>query len=234
MAQARLPVQMGSWLIKTFSCVFDMEKQAVTNFGAAVPKKYIFTTSAQSYLDSSRSIHMYPAFTQAFGKACTYMRGERQVHDDEFGAVRGRRREEGICVQLHTQHRAQANHMSWLTNMYDVKNAFYCVTTDMLRQWWHSVDNAFISNMYKQILHQPVCLMQCADTHLFLQARGSVPPGLFCATEVFNSAYRVALHDYHDQARGICNLVQARSLINPEQYVDAAHTKFVDDVATTI
>eukprot|EP00973_Karenia_brevis_P037163 5122983-Karenia_brevis.AAC.1 len=87
MAETQLPLQvrgLGSdqrfpgipkwhsrmeYLFATINTTKCLPITSVINMGIHVPKKYIATVDEEAFVDTMRSIHVYSAFVQAFGKA---------------------------------------------------------------------------------------------------------------------------------------------------------------------
>eukprot|EP00973_Karenia_brevis_P066031 9177891-Karenia_brevis.AAC.1 len=82
-------------------CVRSLPVSAIINEGVDIPKKVASIDHKTSVCNVSRSIHLYPSFTQGFVRAYEkFKTGIRpSPHYSAFGAIRGRRREEAILIQ---------------------------------------------------------------------------------------------------------------------------------------
>ncbi len=69
------------------------------------PKKYTSAMEEPQVCDMERTIHMYSAFTQNLGKAISASGETFEPPMFGFGAIPKKRREEAICIQLHSQWR---------------------------------------------------------------------------------------------------------------------------------
>ena len=115
--------------------------QAVCNSGATIPKKHMSHTSHTSAVEGTRTIHVYTGFTQCLIRVCMHNIGKEKLKvnsQNSFGAVKGKRREEAVSIQLHNMFVCKVNGWSSLTKLYDMRNAFYCVshekTSDYLKK----------------------------------------------------------------------------------------------------
>ena len=221
-------------LFETIGATLCLPLSVITNYGCHVPKKYVATCSPEEYLESSRSIHVYAPLIQNLGKASMKMMSTPYVPNyNLFCAVKGKRRDEAIGVQLLNQYHCSNAGLTWATSLYDVKNAFYCVPHGLLQSWYDRCGWDFIQQMFRQVLENHICLMVCCDTMCYLSPSMGVPPGLFAATDIFNFAYQHVLSSYALEADQIANMVKVWSL-DESQWISSSSTIFVDDIASTV
>eukprot|EP00973_Karenia_brevis_P037582 5186039-Karenia_brevis.AAC.1 len=74
------------------------------------------------------------------------------------------------------------------------------------------------------------------DGCTYLSPSAGVAPGLFCATDIFNTIYDIVLHEYCNEASKVSNMLQVPSLAlqanqSSSTLVPTAATVFVDDLA---
>ena len=144
-------------------------------------------TSSRTAIDGGRTIHVYSAFTQNILKV-----GIKQckVYDvktaSAFGAIRKRRREEAICIQLHNRFHCSFNNWSCLTRCFDMKNAFYCPTIVSVTEQFDHCPEPYHS-YFEDTLGNCIAIVSCQDRTMLVRTRTGVPPGLVCATKVFNN-----------------------------------------------
>ena len=89
-------------------------------------------------MDMGRSIHMYAALAQAIGKAIQDGVNLPVPHYSAFGAIKGRRRDEALGIHMINMYKAKSNILSCVTDLFDVRNAFYCVQHSGKTNEYHS------------------------------------------------------------------------------------------------
>ena len=86
----------------------------------------------------------------------------------------------------------------------------------------------------EQIIDNCIAIVACQDGVAVLHTQSGIPPGLTCATQVFNKVYEEALTKYTEAIAETTCLLHVKS-VDPAntQTQSAATSTFVDDIATT-
>ena len=130
-------------LIATMFATKCLPIQAVCNNGVTIPKKNMSMDDPTQATEGTRTIHVYSAFTQNVMKVCQRHNQVRQVSHSEFGAIKHRRREEAIAIQLFNGEMCARNGYSYLTKCFDVKNAFYCPTHEEIAECYETCPSPY-------------------------------------------------------------------------------------------
>ena len=69
---------------------------------------------------------------------------------------------------------------------------------------------------------------------MVLNAGSGVPPGLFCATDLFNWIYGLNLEDFRLSIQTQTSMMRVPSITDGNEILDTSITSFVDDFATTV
>ena len=173
----------------------------------------------------------------------------KELPSNYFGAVRGRQREEAICIQRMNHEACRRNNKNHALVLHDVTNAFYSPKDGALNEWWGNTKIEYVQNLYYHIFNKSVTVMPAADGIAMLRQGQGVPPGLSSATDIFNRAYETPVEKYKQYTDKIC----AMGVISPFEDVeqedadqplkagrepggkrlDASKTIFVDDIAAS-
>ena len=84
----------------------------------------------------------------------------------QFGAIKGRRREEAVVVQLQNQFLCKRAGISCMSKFFDVRNAFYCVVFGGLQKFYGQCKNDFARSFYEQILENCITRLECCDGNI--------------------------------------------------------------------
>ena len=93
------------------------------------------------------------------------------VAANAFGAIRQRRREEAICIQLHNRYRCSRAKISVLTRFFDVRNAFYCVDHAEFNRLFADWDVKSEEHMATIVHNNIVAIYASDELFLFLLGR---------------------------------------------------------------
>ena len=156
---------------------------------------------------------------------------ENQSHT-AFGAVWKRRRKEAIAIQFHNHDFCKRMGWSALTRFFDVANAFYCVRHEEVLQRFESCDEPY-RLFFQQVTENCLTAVECQDGLAVAAPSSGVPPGLTCATKLFNACYDVPLQQYYKSIRHATKLLDVVGLEGNE-IINSSSTSFVDDLATTV
>ena len=93
--------------------------QAVCNVGACIPKKVMSRINVETAIEGMRTIHVYSAFTQNVLKYSQRFWNMRETQNHTaLGAVKNRRREEAVAIQLHNHEFCKKMGWSVLTRFF--------------------------------------------------------------------------------------------------------------------
>ena len=127
---------------------------------------------------------------------------------------------------------AQLDFRFWLASLM-CRNAFYCINYDSLHKYTEQCANDLHRTLLSIIVENQIAIKECSDGTLYLNPEKEVAPGLFCATDMFNSSYSQTLQKYYESTAQICNMMQVTSIFD-ERTISTAHTVFVDDLASCV
>jgi len=235
-------IQFKHMFKQLLSVVYNTEclpVQSVCNIGCSLPKKNMSHTSHSTAVEGVRTIHLYSSFIQHMLKVGMRHHNElpNEISPTMFGAVKKRRREEAIAIQLHNMEFAKQMGWSSLTRLYDMRNAFYCFPHQVVNKAFSQCRDPF-RKYFDQVVSNTISIVKCQDSTLIVHHATGIAPGLTCATEAFNSCYEDRLTEYYKGIEPHTKLLSVESVVPNEQGVkqvlDPSSTSFVDDLATTI
>ena len=91
-------VTMFKRLMQTIHKTGCMPIPAFVNQGVTVPKKHVSAAVEDGATLATRPIHLYSPFAQCMGKAIERSVQRDNPYSSQFGAIKGRRREEAIAT----------------------------------------------------------------------------------------------------------------------------------------
>lgn len=179
--------------------------------------------------DAQRTVHTLDPVCKAYYKHLLDCMHLPPPIENEYGYLKGRRREAAIKQQLLTQHRLKSNKISQDTLSHDMRNAFASITFDVMhtvlgflvdRGDWPLVQQRF-KNASTQVPGHPI------GRH-FSIGSGALPGDKIAADLFFQRAIAGWLEDTHDDCLKVfCPILKKQVNIGKSAYADDVCSKQV-------
>ena len=207
--------------------------QFCTSLGFRVHTKSLPHIDDSGAVSDCRIVHSFCSFNKFYMKMASNSAGWSKPFISAYGAVRGRRREETIQIQLLTGWRLKTCGVSSLLKLYDVKNAFPSPTFESIRGTLDTCSDKFFADMMYQHATSHRCDLTACDGIVSLAPGSGFPQGSSEATDGFNGVYSGPLQQYFSETDEFNHLLVGIHPIDRSR-VSCSSTVFVDDIATRL
>ena len=180
----------------------------------------------------SRVVHSFGSLPKLYYRALWLQHDHPEPLYCAYGAVAGMRREEAIATQEICHYRLSAANISTIQRFWDVRNAFPSIYSDEVeKSISHLPEEDF--ELFQQLLHDHVCVLDASDGPIYLHQRNGVPQGHSMATELFNRGYWVSVSKF-DAFTSEHNPLLLGEHPTSKQLVNCTNKLFVDDLASLL